>query len=171
MNVSRCVKKICLAAGLLTIGTSLFGRTVVRKTSIHPNSCFVQASSELVPEPEIDYLKMQCPGFEGYKVYVSGADARYDLQLTYNDKKISLHNPGPFKDLMDQPVEWRGEVVDEELELKGLIYSRWEYDLELHENKGVYVAIQLQKENSKLLKTLPANKQNLKLLRDLVDGL
>lgn len=104
-------------------------------TSVAVKDCLTIESSELEEQAEIDYYYGQCPGLDGYQVYVQGGDIRYNLQMAYNGVAIRLPQLAAFHDLGSDKIEWRYKRTSKGVILKALIYrlSYQDYNVETEE--------------------------------------
>lgn len=129
------LKNIWIAFFILAAGNKAMAANDSFYTSVAVKDCLTIESSELDENAEIDYYYGQCPGIDGYQVYVQGGDIRYNLQLAYNGIAIRLPQLASFHDLGSEKIEWRYKRTDSGVILKSLIYrlSYQDYDQETGE--------------------------------------
>lgn len=92
-------------------------------TSLDPKDCITMQFSETDPEAEIDFYSAECPGFGGYRVYVSGSDLRYKVWLEYENTELRLSDIVSFHDLGSFKLEWfYQKTVEGQIQYRALIH-------------------------------------------------
>lgn len=169
--------KSLLISLLLLIGTYAQAKIGSVYTSVEPQDCVTINGSELLAEPEIDFYEGECAAFGGYRVYISGGDIRYSLDLSYQGQSIDTIKLASFHDMGSAKIEWRyerkGDGFDNTLEYTALIY-RLNYTTYTENgeptDKDMLVVVRLDQQNSCVIGTIEQQANMNEKARQLADN-
>ena len=121
---------------------------------------------------EIDFMKLECKAFGGYRLYIIGADLRYSASLDFNGKPAFDLSEARFHEMGSTKLEWiylrdGKENGDGKIEWKGFIFRlKVAVDHGSKNDEEILYAVRLNGTKSCLLGKVNSNEAARALIYD-----
>lgn len=169
-----------LLLGLLAISLPVQAQIEALYSSVESKDCATESSSERLPESErsVDFYTGECAGFGGYRVFITGSDARYALQLRYAGHVFDLRSHDVVHLVSSPRIEWRFQVAENQnedsLRYRALIF-RMDYESDTVQGDSPLVSelvvVRLQGSATCVIGLVPQSDAMVRKARQLADNL